>query len=87
MIRILIFILYLLLAVSAITLFAYLDSHITGQAFGYKFDGPAGLMIGGFFAILLATIYLTHLIKNMMAMPAKIKARKKICVASAVLLP
>ena len=77
MTRILIFLLSVLAAVYAITVFAYLDGRIAGEAFGYKFDGPAGLIIGGFFALLLIVIYATHVIKNLMAMPAKLKAREK----------
>ena len=77
MTRILIFLLSVLAAVYAITVFAYLDGRIAGEAFGYKFDGPAGLIIGGFFALLLIVIYATHAIKNLLAMPAKLKAREK----------
>ncbi|MEX6632894.1 heme biosynthesis protein HemY [Hyphococcus lacteus] len=75
MIRILIFLLGILLFASGVTYFASLDSRFTGEVFGYHFDGPSGLIIGGAFALLLITIYLTHKIKDIMGLPARIKAR------------
>jgi len=77
MIRILIFLLSVVFLAGAITYFASLDSHITGEAFGQKFDGPSGLIVGGLFTAFLIVIYLTHFIKNLMAMPAKLKAREE----------
>lgn len=74
MIRILIFLLSIVFLASAITYFASLDSRITGEAFGYKFDGPSGLILGGLFIAFLIAIYLTHFIKNVMALPAKLMA-------------
>lgn len=73
--KLLIFLLSIVLAAYAITYFASLDSRITGEAFGYRFDGAAGIIVGGFFFLLLAAIYLTHKIKDIMALPAKIRAR------------
>jgi len=75
MIRILIFLLSIVFFAGAITYFASLDSRITGEAFGYKFDGHSGLIVGMVFFGLLAAIYLTHKIKDIMALPAKIRAR------------
>ncbi|WP_411819165.1 heme biosynthesis HemY N-terminal domain-containing protein [Hyphococcus formosus] len=76
MIRILIFLLCILLFAGAVTYFASLDSRFTGEVFGYHFDGPSGLIIGGAFALLLVTIYLTHKIKDIMGLPARIRARE-----------
>jgi HemY protein len=75
MIRILIFLLSIVFLAGAITYFSSLDSRITGEAFGYKFDGHSGLIVGMVFFGLLAAIYLTHKIKDIMALPAKIRAR------------
>ena len=77
MIRILIFLLGVVFFAGAITYFASLDSRITGEAFGYKFDGPSGLIVGGLFALFLIAIYLTHAVKNIMAMPGKIRVREE----------
>ena len=71
----LIFLIWIVLLAGAITYFASLDSRITGEAFGYKFDGPSGLITGGLFFLFLLAIYVTHKIKDIMAWPAKIKAR------------
>ena len=77
MIRILIFLLFIVFFAFVITVLASLDSRITGEAFGYHFDGPSGIILGGLAFLLLAAIYLTHAIKNILAMPGKIKAREK----------
>ncbi len=77
MIRILIFLLGVILLAGTITYFAALDSRITGEAFGVKFDGPSGLIMGGLFAAFLIVIYLTHKAKDIMALPGKIKARDR----------
>lgn len=75
MIRILIFLLSIVFFAGAITYFASLDSRITGEAFGYRFDGHSGLIVGGLFFLFLIAIYATHKIKDIMALPAKIRAR------------
>lgn len=77
MIRILIFVLSVILVVGAITLFASLDSHITGEVFGWKFDAHPGWVIGGFVFLLFIVGYLTHFIKNLLALPAKVKAKER----------
>lgn len=77
MIRILIFLLSVLFVVAAVSLFASFDSKITGEVFGWKFDGHPGWIIGGLFFLFFAAIYVTHLVKNLMAMPAKIKAKER----------
>lgn len=77
MIRILIFLLFVVFFAFVITVLASLDSRITGEAFGYNFDGPSGIILGGLAFLFLAAIYLTHAIKNIIAMPGKIKAREK----------
>ncbi len=77
MIRILIFVLSAILIVGAISLFASLDSHITGEVFGWKFDAHPGWIIGGLFFLLFVVGYLTHFIKNLLAMPAKIRASER----------
>ncbi len=77
MIRILIFLLTIVLFAGSITYFASLDSRIVGEAFGYRFDGPSGLIVGALFAAFLLVIYITHKFKDIMALPGKIKARDK----------
>jgi HemY protein len=77
MIRILIFLLTIVLFAGSITYFASLDSRIVGEAFGYRFDGPSGLIVGALFAAFLLVIYATHKFKDIMALPGKIKARDK----------
>lgn len=75
MIRILQFLLVIILVTGTITFFASLNSRISGEAFGYQFDGPSGLILGGLVLLFLAAIYLTHKIKDILALPAKIKAK------------
>jgi HemY protein len=77
MIRILIFLLMIILFAGSITYFASLDSRIVGEAFGYRFDGPSGLIVGVLVAAFLLVIYITHKFKDIMALPGKIKARDK----------
>jgi len=76
MIRILIFLLSVVFFAFAVTYFASLDSRITGEAFGYKFDGPSGLIVGGLLAAFLVAIYATHKTKDILAWPKKLKARE-----------
>ncbi|MHA7873727.1 MAG: heme biosynthesis HemY N-terminal domain-containing protein, partial [Hyphococcus sp.] len=75
MIRLLIFLLTVVLFAGAITYFATLESRITGEAFGYRFDGPSGIILGGLSFLFLAAIYATHKIKDIMALPAKLRAK------------
>lgn len=75
MIRILIFFLVIVLIAGAVTVLATFDSRITGEAFGYNFDGPSGLILGGLLVAFLAVIYLTHKIKEIMGLPARLHAR------------
>ncbi len=77
MIRILIFLLFIVFFAGTITILASLDSRITGEAFGYRFDGPSGLILGGLAFLFLAVIYVTHAVKNILAIPGKLKAREK----------
>ena len=77
MIRILIFLLSILLVAAAGTYFAYLDSRIAGEAFGMKFDAPSGIVVGALILAFLAAIYITHKVKDIMAMPAKLRAREE----------
>ncbi|MEM8770051.1 MAG: heme biosynthesis HemY N-terminal domain-containing protein [Pseudomonadota bacterium] len=75
MIRILIFFIWVVFLAGAITILATFDSRITGEAFGQKFDGPSSIILGGLFAVFLLTIYTTHKIKDIMGLPARIRAR------------
>ncbi|MEO1252844.1 MAG: heme biosynthesis HemY N-terminal domain-containing protein [Pseudomonadota bacterium] len=75
MIRILIFILWAVLITFAVTVLMTFDSRISGEAFGVKFDSPSWLLMGGLTVSFLMTIYATHKIKDIMALPAKLRAR------------
>lgn len=77
MIRIIIFLLFVVFFAGTITLLASLDSRISGEAFGQYFDGPTGVILGVVFTLFLLAIYLTHFVKNILALPGKIKAREK----------
>ncbi|NNE40547.1 MAG: tetratricopeptide repeat protein [Marinicaulis sp.] len=76
MIRILIFLLVILLLAGTITFFAALDSRIAGEAFGYKFDAPSGIVVGALAIAFLLAIYVTHKIKDIIDFPKKLKARE-----------
>jgi HemY protein len=76
MLRILIFLLSIVFFAFAVTYLASLDNRITGEAFGYKFDGPSGIIVGGLLFAFAAAIYLTHKIKDMLDIPRKLKARE-----------
>ncbi|MEM8936853.1 MAG: heme biosynthesis HemY N-terminal domain-containing protein [Pseudomonadota bacterium] len=75
MTRILIFLIWIVFFAGTITYFASLEDRITGEAFGYKIDGPSGLILGGLFAAFLVAIYLTHKIKDIIAIPSKIRVK------------
>ncbi|PQA88052.1 heme biosynthesis protein HemY [Hyphococcus luteus] len=75
MIRILMFLLGAVFFAFVITYLASLDNRITGEAFGYHFDGPSGLIMGGVIVLFFLAIYLTHKIKDILALPAKIRAK------------
>lgn len=77
MIRIIIFLLVIVLLAGTATYLTSFDSRISGEAFGQYFDGPSGLILGGLFIFFLLTVYVTHAIKNILAMPGKMKAREK----------
>lgn len=77
MIRIIIFLLVVVLLAGTVTYLASFDTRITGEAFGYRFDGPSGLILGALVFLFLAAIYITHFVKNILAMPGKIKAHEK----------
>ena len=77
MIRILIFFLTLVLVAGAITYFSGLEGRIQAEAFGLKFDGPSGLIAGGFFALVIGLIYLTSIFKDIMRLPSTIRAREE----------
>ena len=72
----LIFLLWIVFLAGAITYFASLDSRIIGEAFGFKIDGPSGLITGGLFFLFVLAIYVTHKVKDILAWPAKIRARE-----------
>lgn len=75
MIRILIFLLFILFFAGLVTWLGSLDSRIAGEAFGLHFDGPSGYIVGIVVSVFVATIYFTHKIKDILAIPAKIRAR------------
>jgi len=75
MIRILIFLLTIVLIAGTVTYFASLEGRIQAEAFGLKFDGSSGLVAGGFAALIIAVIYVTSVVKNLLRLPAAIKAR------------
>lgn len=75
MTRILIFLLWIVFFAGAVTVLAIFDSRIAGEAFGMKFDSPSSLVIGILLFLFAATIYATHKIKDIMALPAKLRAK------------
>lgn len=75
MTRIVIFLLWIILIAGAVTILTTFDDRITGEAFGQKFDGPSGLILGAVAFAFLIAIYLTHKIKDILALPAKIRAK------------
>ncbi len=77
MIRILIFLLSAFFVLGAIEFLARFGGPISGEAFGQKFDVHSGWIVAGIFLLLVIAIYLTHLLKNVRAMPAKLKARDR----------
>ena len=77
MIRVLIFLLAIVLFAGTATYLAGFESRITGEAFGYKFDGHSGLVTGFLLLVFFLAIYLTHKIKDILAMPARLKVRDK----------
>ena len=77
MIRIIIFFLLLVFVVSGVTIFVHHDSRIVGEAFGYRFDGPAGLVVGAFVLTIAAAIYFTHLYKSLTTMSSRLKAKER----------
>ncbi len=76
MIRILQFLLLIVLIAGTITFVAGLEGRIQGEAFGWKFNGSSGLIVGGFVLLIIAVSYLTGVVKDLMALPAKMRARE-----------
>jgi HemY protein len=75
MTRILIFLLWLVMLAGTITILMTFDSRISGEAFGLTFDSPSWFVIGALVLFFLLTIYVTHKIKDILALPAKIRAK------------
>ncbi len=75
MTRILIFLLWLVLLAGTITVLMTFDSRISGEAFGQAFDSPSWFVLGALAALFFATIYATHKIKDILQLPAKIRAK------------
>lgn len=75
MTRILIFLLWAVLIAGTVTLLMSFDSRISGEAFGVKFDSPSWLLIGVLAFCFFIAIYATHKIKDILAIPGKIRER------------
>ncbi len=75
MTRILIFLLWTVLIAGTITVLMTFDSRISGEAFGVRFDSPSWLIIGALVFAFFAAVYATHKIKDILALPAKIRAK------------
>lgn len=75
MTRILIFLLWVVLIAGTLTVLMTFDSRISGEAFGLRFDSPSWLILGALGFAFFITIYATHKIKDIMMLPAKIRAR------------
>ena len=73
--RILIFLLWIVLLAGTVTILGMFDHRIAGEAFGVKFDSPSSMVIGILLFLFALTIYATHKIKDIMAFPAKLRAR------------
>ncbi|MEL7490560.1 MAG: heme biosynthesis HemY N-terminal domain-containing protein [Pseudomonadota bacterium] len=77
MIRVLIFLLSVIFVAGAITYFAGMTDWIEAEAFGSKFDIHAGFAIGALFLSTIGVILLTVWIKDLAALPGKIRARDR----------
>lgn len=75
MTRILIFLLWIVLIAGTVTVLMTFDSRISGEAFGVRFDSPSWLILGALAFAFLATIYATHKMKDIMALPGKLRAQ------------
>lgn len=75
MTRILIFLLWVVLIAGTITVLMTFDSRISGEAFGVRFDSPSWLIIGAVGFAFFIAVYATHKIKDIMMLPAKIRAK------------
>ncbi len=75
MTRILIFLLWVVLIAGTITVLMTFDSRISGEAFGVRFDSPSWLIIGALVFAFLVAVYATHKIKDILMLPAKIRAK------------
>ena len=75
MTRILIFLLWIVLIAGTVTVLMTFDSRISGEAFGVRFDSPSWLIIGMLVFAFLAVVYATHKVKDILALPGKIRAQ------------
>ncbi len=75
MTRILIFLLWVVLIAGTITVLMTFDSRISGEAFGVRFDSPSWLILGVLIFVFFIAVYATHKIKDVLALPAKIRAK------------
>ena len=75
MTRILIFLLWVVLLAGTITVLMSFDSRISGEAFGVRFDSPSWLILGALAFAFFVAIYATHKVKDIIALPGKIRAK------------
>ncbi len=77
MIRILIFLLLVIFAAGSITFLSGIDGIIDIRAFDTKYEMHTGAAIGIVSVLLLVLVFATSLFKDLVALPAKFRARKK----------
>ena len=76
MIRILIFLLSIVFFAFTITYVASLDSRISGEAFGYRFDSSSGFVLGLLLLLFAGAIYGTAMVKDIAAWPKKLRQQQ-----------
>ncbi|MEL6112939.1 MAG: heme biosynthesis HemY N-terminal domain-containing protein [Pseudomonadota bacterium] len=77
MIRILIFLLVIVFVSASVTYLSGIDSRIEAEAFGLKYNLHTGFILGAVGVILGFLVYFTSLTKDILALPAKVRARQR----------
>ncbi|MFQ5564348.1 MAG: heme biosynthesis protein HemY [Parvularculaceae bacterium] len=76
MTRVLIFFLSVVFLAGAITVFAGMGGRVDAEILGYRISPPTGIVFGFVLAVAALLVFFTSLIKDLMALPGKIRARE-----------